>query len=93
MRIHPVFHISLLEPAHPDAESQDRVEITPDNEEEYEVEQILDTREKGKKIEYLIHWRGYGHDKDTWEPIKNLTNCQQLVQQFHLRHQIDRPQT
>jgi len=90
MRIHPVFHISLLEPAHPDAESQDRVEITPDNEEEYEVEQILDTREKGKKIEYLIHWKGYGHDEDTWEPIKNLMNCQQLVQQFHLRHP-DRP--
>ena len=79
MRIHPVFHISLLEPAHPDAESQDKVEIILENEEEYKVEQILDTRKSKGKIEYLIHWKGYRYNEDTWEPIKNLINCQQLV--------------
>ena len=42
IRIHLVFHILLLEPAHPDAESQDRVKIIPDNKEEYKVKQILD---------------------------------------------------
>jgi hypothetical protein len=91
MRIHPVFHISLLEPAHPNAEGQDQIEVIPENEEEYEVEQILDTRKlKNGKIEYLIHWKDYGHDEDTWEPSKHLTHCQQLIQQFHLRHP-DRP--
>ena len=95
IRIHPVFHISLLEPAHPDADTklvrfQDSIKVIPENEEEYEVEQILDTREKGRKIEYLIHWKGYRHDEDTWEPLKNLTHCQQLVRQFHLRNP-DRP--
>ena len=38
MKIYPVFHILLLEPAHPDADSQDQIEITPENEEEYKVE-------------------------------------------------------
>ena len=91
MKIHPVFHISLLEPAHPNADNQDRVEVIPENEEEYEVEQILDTRKSTNgKIEYLIHWKGYGHNEDTWEPLKHLTHCQQLIQQFHLRHP-DRP--
>ena len=76
MRIHPVFHISLLEPAHPNAEGQDQIEVIPENEEEYKVEQILDTRKsKNGKIEYLIHWKGYGHDEDTWEPFKHLIYC------------------
>ena len=57
IRIHPVFYILLLEPAHPDAESQDKVEIIPENEEEYKVEQILDTRKLKGKIEYLIYGR------------------------------------
>ena len=38
MKIHPVFHILLLELAHPDAENQDNIEIVLENEEEYEVE-------------------------------------------------------
>ena len=43
MRIHPVFYISLLELAHPDADTklvrfQDSIEVIPENEEEYEVE-------------------------------------------------------
>ena len=42
MKIHPVFHISLLEPAHPNADNQDRVEVIPENKEEYKVKQILD---------------------------------------------------
>ena len=38
MRIHPVFHISLLEPAHPDAEPQEgSIKIIPENKEEYKV--------------------------------------------------------
>src|SRR5947199_2115865 len=41
MRIHPVFHISLLEPAPKNAKIQTDIEVEPD-EGEYEVEEILD---------------------------------------------------
>lgn len=55
-------------------------------EEEYEVEAILDKRVVGTgsstKTEYLVHWRGYGTDEDTWEPMKELTNVQSKIDEF-----------
>ena len=46
---------------------------------QYEVESIKDRRiVKGKK-QYLVHWAGYGSEDDTWEPLSNLKNCQELV--------------
>ena len=91
MRIHPIFHISLLEPADPDAEQiQETIEVAAEHEEEHEVDRVLDTRDENGKIEYLIHWKGYSHAENTWEPPKNLKHCQQLVREFHLRNP-DRP--
>jgi RNase H-like domain found in reverse transcriptase/Reverse transcriptase (RNA-dependent DNA polymerase)/Integrase zinc binding domain/Chromo (CHRromatin Organisation MOdifier) domain/Retroviral aspartyl protease len=90
MRIHPIFHISLLEPAPADADIQDSIEVIPEQEEEYEVERILDTEWKDNEIKYLVRWKGYEPNDDTWEPVTNLRNCQHLVRKFHLRNP-DRP--
>jgi reverse transcriptase-like protein/integrase-like protein/chromodomain-containing protein/aspartyl protease len=84
MKIHPIFHISLLETASQDAEPQDCIEVADDT--EYEVEQILDTRKHNKERQWLIKWKGYGHEENTWEPIKNLTNCQPLLRQYRQQH-------
>lgn len=46
---------------------------------EYEVERIVDF--DGKY--YTIKWKGY--KKTTKEPIKNLGNCLEMVQEFHRR--------
>ena len=52
MRIHPVFHISLLEPAPLNA----KLDTTTNAElnQEYEVKQILDLRQHNRRQEYLI---------------------------------------
>jgi hypothetical protein len=48
--IHPVFHISLLEPAEPDSEPiPGHIQPPPppviiDNEEEWELEEVVDSR-------------------------------------------------
>jgi hypothetical protein len=81
MKIHPVFHISLLEPAPKDARLQTDVE-TEDND-EYEVEQILDKRTQGTKTEYLIKWKGYAHAENTWEPKENLENAKLAVAEYN----------
>ncbi len=40
--------------------------------EEFIVEEIIDKRFKHNNIEYLVKWKDYDHDTNTWEPIKNL---------------------
>ena len=32
-------------------------------------------------MEYLIKWRGYGSDENTWEPKENL-QCSRLIDKF-----------
>ena len=89
IRIHPVFHISLLEPALANAKLSKNKEVEP-NQGKYKVEKILDSRKTGQRIEYLTKWKGYDDSKNTWEPTKHLKNCQKLVKQFH-RQNLDLP--
>jgi hypothetical protein len=70
--IHPVFHIDLLTPYHEtpihganyQRPSPDLVE----GEEEYEVETILASRRfgRGKKLQYLVKWKGYPDSDNQW---------------------------
>ena len=51
-------------------------------EEIFEVDSILDYKKRGKRNYYLVHWKGYPHTEDSWEPETNLNNCSNLIQQF-----------
>ncbi len=57
-----------------------------DNEMEYEVEEILDSHIKNRRLEYLIHWQGYSIDERTWELSSNVTNALKKVKEFHQRY-------
>ena len=52
------------------------------NSETFEVESILDSKQQGKKTYYLVHWKGYSHKEDTWEPEENLINCKKILDKF-----------
>ncbi|XP_048867871.1 chromodomain Y-like protein isoform X13 [Brienomyrus brachyistius] len=50
----------------------------------YEVEQIMDKRKSKKgRVEYLVRWRGYGYEGDTWEPEMHLSNCMEFIHEFN----------
>jgi hypothetical protein len=90
-KVHPVFHVSLLEryiannlpgrtmPPPP------AVEI--EGEEEFEVEAIVDSRKFRRKLQYRVQWKGYhGDDKYSWESPDDVTHCPELVIAFHERY-------
>ena len=42
------------------------------SEENYQVGKIVNHRFRKRKIQYLIRWKNYTPDDDTWEPKENL---------------------
>ncbi len=91
-RIHPVFHVSLLEPDHPNPFPL-RLEPPPipilvGNDLEYEVQQVYNSKRAnrvGAKLSYLVQWKGYEGTAEeySWEPIDNLGNASELIAEFH----------
>ena len=35
-----------------------------------------------KRKEWLVRWKGFGHDDDTWEPLEHLSGCEQYTARF-----------
>lgn len=89
MQQHPVFHVSLLQrdkPRPPDmlqAEGWEPVQSAEVGEDAvYEVEHILDVRGEPPDEEYLVQWKGFPAEAATWEPLKNLDNCKNILRAF-----------
>ncbi|XP_078609478.1 uncharacterized protein LOC144880832 isoform X2 [Branchiostoma floridae x Branchiostoma japonicum] len=51
----------------------------------FEVEGILDQRTRRGREEYLIRWKGFDEDEDTWEPEKNLFGCEEILEEWKRR--------
>ena len=73
MQIHPVFHASLLRPYNESTLFPNRAPLPPppvvmDNEEYFQVEDILNRSWSDKKGEfrYLVKWKGYDSSWNSW---------------------------
>ena len=96
MRCHNVFHVSKLKPwkianeHFPTRSTPTNPSPTLDDEGEeiFEAEQILDTKVVGRwrKRKFLVRWKGYDASHDTWEPVENLSDCQDLLADFLLQY-------
>jgi hypothetical protein len=92
MRIHPVFHISLIKPYKTYDEFTNRQEPTPvqhavaeDN--QWYVEALLDKsmRTHNRRIvHYLVRWKGFGLEDDSWVP--NTAIEQSLIDEYEASH-------
>jgi hypothetical protein len=81
-RVHPVFPVSSLKRYHRSGNYQPPPppEII-DDEPEWEVDWIAATRGTGSRRQYKVYWVGYP-DQFHWEPLRNLTHCQDKLIEF-----------
>jgi hypothetical protein len=59
---------------------QDDIEMAEEN--EFEVESIIDKKKIGNKWKYKVKWLGYSDEESTWEPIENLENVKEMLEEF-----------
>src|SRR5882757_9849343 len=83
-RIHPVFNEVLLTPVD-NPQFVQQIELEPlgpidmEGELEYEVEEVVSSRKRGRGIQYLIKWKGYGNEENTWEARSNMEKAKDAI--------------
>ena len=85
LRIHPVVNVRRLVKYREQAEEQKKIPPPPvevASEKEYEVEEILDRQERRVNMKYLVKWKGYTAEENTWERLENLKNAMKKVEEF-----------
>lgn len=86
-RMHPVFHVSLLEKWHQRKEESQTPETDlpelEEEQEEWEVEDIVAHQNYNGQQYYLVKWEGWPVEYNTWEPSEHLGNAAQIVRRYH----------
>lgn len=93
LKIHPVFHISLLRPWREDAEfPEHKGESTPvrvyADDDQWLVDRLLDKKRERVGphwvVKYLVRWLNSGPEDDSWEPATNVE--QSLIDEYEASH-------
>ncbi|KAJ1364993.1 Chromo domain-containing protein cec-3 [Parelaphostrongylus tenuis] len=58
------------------------------SEEIYEVEKIVDRRDAGEGLFYLVRWKGFGEADDTWEPAENLSHATKAISEYETSRKV-----
>ncbi|KAH0831827.1 hypothetical protein FOPE_02955 [Fonsecaea pedrosoi] len=82
-QLHPTFYVSLLHTYRRRSGRETPEPVNIDDEEEWEVEQILATRERQGRPEYYVRWKGFSEAHDSWEPEEHLRNARGKLDEFH----------
>lgn len=79
-KAHNIFYVLLLEKASDNTPVATEFGYKPEDDNIYKVERILERNREGQ---YLIKWKGYSEDDNTWEPEENLLpNCSKKLREF-----------
>ena len=85
LRIHLVVNVSRIVLYKKQVEGQKKI-LPPlveiEREKKYEVKKILDRWDMRGKLKYLVRWKGYMAEENTWERLENLEDVMNLVEYF-----------
>ena len=82
IKIHPVVNVSRVRPYKPQVKGQKKIPPKPVIIKGEEVEKIINKRMVRGREKFLVRWKGYMAEEDTWESRKNLENAKELVEEF-----------
>ena len=94
MRIYPVVNVSRIVQYKEQVEKQKKEEEKPvevEGVEEWKVERILNKRKRGVN-KYLVQWKRFMAEHDSWKKEEDLENTRELVNKFEegLREEVRR---
>jgi len=85
MRIYLVVNVSWIVRYKEQVKGQKKKEGKPvevKGVKEWEVEKILNKKKTRGVEKYLIWWKGFTAEGDTWERRENLKNAEELIEEF-----------
>jgi len=89
-QLHPVFNIVKLSAAPEDPILGRKPQAPPppivvDGEEEWEVEEILDSRWHRRRFQFLVKWKGFSREHNSWEAASNV-KAPDLIVEYYWKH-------
>jgi len=89
-QLHPVFNVVKLSAAPEDPILGRKLQAPPllivvDGEEEWEVEEILDSCWHRRRFQFLVKWKGFSREHNSWEAASDV-KAPDLVAEYYWKH-------
>ena len=92
IRIHPVVNVSRIHRYIGQVEGQKKKQLALviiEGEEEWKVERILNKQQVREKNKYLVWWKEFTAESDTWEGKENLENAKEAIKEYEKKYRRD----
>ncbi len=91
MRIHDVFHSELLRSVVDDSLSDQKNEslksIVINDKDEWEIDDILNSRRYRRRLQYRVKWKSYDNDLNWYNADDDeFMNAQEMIDDFHIKY-------
>lgn len=63
----------------------DEEEEEEEGDKQWEVEKIMDVKKSRGRRKFLVKWKGWAHESNTWEPEENVEGCKEMIKEFYQR--------
>jgi hypothetical protein len=85
-KIHNVFHVFLFESCKKLAKKKHVSFIYVDDEEQWEIKHILNSRKHYDKLQYYIKWLNWNDIHNEWLNAKSMSNANDLIVDYHEKY-------